>query len=219
MRPRVALLPLFVIAGLVGLGVSAALGVAQEAPATRPAGKAPGQQVGRPAQPKGGAAPPPVLARDYSIGALSPDSMAVPQAAPDAAVPTTPEGSSGPAVKAPDPQKRPRYGAAILQAVDKVTAETLRFEAKVGQPVRFKGLVVTVNTCETTAQDEDAPDSIAHLSVLTQPEGVTTAAARDAYRGWMYANSAAVHPFQHPVYDLWLIACKASPPVASVARP
>ena len=155
------------------------------------------------------------LARDYSIGTLAPDDTSAAEAPAD-------KSSSGgeAALKAPpEPLKRPRYGSAILQAVDKVTAETLRFEARVGQPVRFKGLVVTVNTCETTASDEDAPDSIVHMSVLSQPEGMTSATARDAFHGWMFANAPAVHPFQHPVYDLWLIACKTSAPLSPTAIP
>ena len=156
------------------------------------------------------------LARDYSIGTLPPSEAATPQAEADdphaavaAAAPAAPD-------KPAEPIRRPRYGSAILQAVDKVTAETLRFEAKVGEPIRFKGLVVTVNTCETTAADEDAPDSIAHMQVLSQPEGMASVSAREAYRGWMYANAAAVPPFQHPVYDLWLIACKAQSPSAAI---
>lgn len=209
--PRPVTLPVLLVSAtlVVTVGVGAALGLAEE-----PKGAAaPVKAVApRPVSAK------PILARDYSIGTLAPEDTATQQAAPDAA-PVPDNAVAGTAAKAPDPQKRPRYGAAILQAVDKVTAETLRFEARVGQPVRFKGLVVTVNTCETTAPDEDAPDSIAHLSVLSQPEGMTSAAARDAYRGWMYANAAAVHPFQHPVYDLWLIACKASAPVAPDANP
>lgn len=173
--------------------------VAQEAPSSPPASVAPG-----PPARSGG------LARDYSIGTLAPEDTSVPEAPADKISPPT----SLTVKAAPEPLKRPRYASAILQAVDKVTAETLRFEARVGQPVRFKGLVVTVNTCETTALDEDAPDSIAHMSVLSQPEGVTTATARDAFHGWMFANAPGVHPFQHPVYDLWLIACKTSAPLA-----
>lgn len=187
---------LITAAALSVVGV-AGLVVAQESPSAAPADPA-----------KSG------LARDYSIGTLPPSETAAPQAEPDdppSAVEPTPSAPAKPA----EPIRRPRYGSAILQAVDKVTAETLRFEAKVGEPVRFKGLVVTVNTCETTASDEDAPDSIAHLQVLSQPEGMASVTAREAYRGWMFANAAAVHPFQHPVYDLWLIACKAQAPLAS----
>ncbi len=156
------------------------------------------------------------LARDYSIGTLPPSEAATPQAEADDPHAAVAAAATAAPDKPAEPTRRPRYGSAILQAVDKVTAETLRFEAKVGEPIRFKGLVVTVNTCETTAADEDAPDSIAHMQVLSQPEGMASVSAREAYRGWMYANAAAVHPFQHPVYDLWLIACKAQAPSAAI---
>ena len=156
------------------------------------------------------------LARDYSIGTLPPSEAATPQAEADDPHAAVAAAATAAPDKPAEPTRRPRYGSAILQAVDKVTAETLRFEAKVGEPIRFKGLVVTVNTCETTAADEDAPDSIAHMQVLSQPEGMASVSAREASRGWMYANAAAVHPFQHPVYDLWLIACKAQAPSAAI---
>ena len=114
------------------------------------------------------------------------------------------------------PLKRPRFDSAILQGVDKITAETLRFEAKVGQPVRYKGLILTVHACETTAADEDVPDSIAHLEVVSQPASAGHAAGpvRQVFKGWMYANGPALHPFENSIYDLWLIACKTSAPKA-----
>jgi hypothetical protein len=34
------------------------------------------------------------------------------------------------------------------------------------------------------------------------------------FHGWMFATSPALHPFQHPVYDAWLIACMAAAPPA-----
>jgi hypothetical protein len=40
------------------------------------------------------------------------------------------------------------------------------------------------------------------------------APARQLYRGWMFANAPGLHPFEHPVYDAWLIACKAASPSA-----
>jgi hypothetical protein len=144
---------------------------------------------------------------------VTPKDAAVADAAPEEEAVATAEDNVQ--VKPVEPLKRPRFTSAILQAVDKVTAQTLRFEAKVGQPVRFKGLVVTVNACETTASDEDATDAVAHLSVFSQPDGMPSAPPRDAFRGWMFANAPAVHPFQHPVYDVWLIACKAASPAAS----
>jgi hypothetical protein len=112
----------------------------------------------------------------------------------------------------PAPLPRPRKTAAILQAVDKVTAETLRFEAKVGQPVRYKTLIFTVRACETTAEDEDHRDEMAHIEVVSQPRtgsGGRTIPARQIFRGWTFQSSPGLNPFEHPVYDAWLIACKA----------
>ena len=115
-----------------------------------------------------------------------------------------------------EPLRRARYDVAVLQALDKVTAETLRFEAAVGRPVRYKGLIFTVRACERSAADEAVRDAIAYLTIVSQPRptpGRPTPAARQAFRGWMYASSPGVNPLEHPVYDAWLIACRASAPL------
>ena len=39
----------------------------------------------------------------------------------------------------------------FIEALDKVTAESLRFEAAVGRPVRYKSLVFTVKACERSS--------------------------------------------------------------------
>jgi hypothetical protein len=124
--------------------------------------------------------------------------------------------SGQPAVKAPPPPaKRPRRNAAVLQALDKVTAETLRFEADVDQPVRYKDLVFTVHVCEDNASDEAEPGAYAHLEIDSQPKpppGQPAPPARQLFKGWMLSNAPGVHPFEHPVYDAWLIACKTAAP-------
>lgn len=114
------------------------------------------------------------------------------------------------------PVRRARYDIAILQALDKVTAESLRFEAAVGRPVRYKNLVFTVRACERSAPDEPIEDSIAYLTVDSQPRptpGKPAPPARQAFRGWMYASSPGLNPLQHPSYDAWLITCRAARPL------
>lgn len=115
---------------------------------------------------------------------------------------------------APIPVRSP---AAILQALDKVTAETMRFAAPVGQPVRYKNLVFTVRACETSGLGGAQPEATAYVVIESAPiaaPGVPAPPRKEVYRGWMYANSPALHPFQHPIYDAWLIACMASAPRA-----
>ncbi len=61
-----------------------------------------------------------------------------------------------------------------------------------------------------------SPDSAAYLTVDSQPKaapGRSAPAARQVFRGWMFASSPGLNPLQHPVYDAWLISCRASAPV------
>jgi hypothetical protein len=108
--------------------------------------------------------------------------------------------------------RRQRRRVAIIEAVDKITAETMRFEVEVGgRPVRFqKTLIFTVRACESSAPDELVEDSIAYLEVSLQPRGVLQAAdPRQIFRGWMFASAPAVNGLQHPIYDAWVVGCRA----------
>lgn len=114
------------------------------------------------------------------------------------------------------PIRRARYDTAILQALDKVTAETLRFEAPVGRPVRWKGLVFTVRACERSAPDEPVEDSIAYMTIDSQPRpqpGKAAPPSRQAFKGWMYAASPSLNPVEHATYDAWVISCRQTRPL------
>ena len=119
---------------------------------------------------------------------------------------------------APPPAPKPvRSPAAIIQALDKVTAETMRFAAPVGQPVRYKNLVFTVKACESTGLGGASPSASAYVVVDSAPlpsEGVTPPPPKQVFKGWMFANSPGLNPLQHPIYDAWLIACMATAPPA-----
>lgn len=194
--------------GLLGLGVSP--GSAQDS-----VGNQSGEIV---------AAPPPT-----APGAATPSLAAAPppEAAPTIAPPISVDNNIDSNESADDdaapasaaaPLVRPRYTTAVLQALDKVTAETLRFEAKVGEPVRYKDLVITVHDCEASAPNEAPKDSIVHMDVQYQPTVLSggASAVRQVFRGWMFAAAPGLHPFTNPIYDVWVIACKTSAP-ASVA--
>ena len=110
------------------------------------------------------------------------------------------------------PGRRQRRPVAIIQAIDKVTAESMRFEVEVGgRPVRFnKTLIFSVRACEVSASDEQTEDAIAYLEVGVQPRGVIVPTeARQIFKGWMFASSPGVSGLQHPIYDAWVVGCKA----------
>ena len=113
---------------------------------------------------------------------------------------------------------RPRHTGAIIQAVDKVTAETLRFEAQVGKPVRYKTLIFNLRACESQAADELVKESAAHLTITSEPKaqpGRVRPDAAQVFRGWMFASSPGLNPFEHTVYDAWLVTC--TPPLPEAA--
>jgi hypothetical protein len=150
--------------------------------------------------------PPPVVVPPITDEEVAP----APPETPQAAAPSkTPE----------QPPRRPRFDVAVLQVLDKVTAESLRFEAAVGRPVRYKTLIFTVKACEHSAADERVEDSIAYVEVMSQPRaepGRPVLPAKQAFKGWMYASSPSLDPLEHPVYDAWLISCRsAAPPVVT----
>ena len=172
-----------------------------------------------------------------SSGSDAPPGVPVIQAPPDVAPPDNsasddnsdnqdhgrkpPSTNSLAAKPAPPPPpagpKPVRSPAAVMQALDKVTAETMRFAAKVGQPVRYKNLVFVVKACESTGLGGASPQESAYVVIDFAPpasEGIAAPPPRQVFRGWMFANSPGLNPFQHPTYDAWLITCMAAAPPA-----
>lgn len=181
-------------------------------------GQQPVAQPAAPASPAARPAPAPALRPpvDAPVQVVDIPPIAAPVAPPPPAKPAKPEPPPKPA----EPLKRARSNVAILQALDKVTAETMRFEAPVGQPIRYKTLVFTVRACETSAADEPAPEAAVYLQVVSQQrlaDGKLGGATRPVFKGWMFASTPGANAMQHPVYDAWLVACKttsAPPPTA-----
>ncbi|WKL56397.1 DUF2155 domain-containing protein [Asticcacaulis sp. ZE23SCel15] len=161
----------------------------------------------------------PPATRSIASGQPVPGAADAVAPAPVAAAPAL-KGAVGDGVQASEavevpkvPAKRQRHGAAIIQALDKVTAETVRFEAQVGKPVRYKGLIYTVKACETTTDEEAQSDIIAYMEVQSSPQITETTKImpkpKSIFRGWTYASSPGLNGLQHPVYDAWVISCRA----------
>jgi len=223
-------------AGLAGLGaiVSAGVVTAQPAPTAgqAPNGGATAQQA-PPAQPPGPAqtapqqiSPPPPAAPPAAEEApptqvAPPPPVAAPPIKAEEVAPAPPPKEQVAAKPAEQVIKRARYDVAVIQALDKISAESMRFAAPVGQPIRYKNLVFTVRACERSAGDEAVEDSIAHVTVESQPRaapGKPTPPPRQAFRGWMYASSPGLNPLEHPIYDAWLITCRAAAPGPTASR-
>ena len=168
------------------------------------------------------APPAPIVTEAPPATVAPPVPIAAPPVDPQDVAPAAPPKEQVVEKPVEAPMRRDRYDIAVLQALDKVTAETLRFEARVNTPVRWKGLVFTVRACERSAPDEPIEDSIVHLTIDAQPRpqpGRSTPAPKQAFKGWMFAASPGLNPLEHPAYDAWVISCRASAPAVTAAAP
>ncbi len=103
------------------------------------------------------------------------------------------------------------YGVAVLQGLDKVTARVSTIEAPLDESVRFGSLEIVARSCQE-APPEEPPESAAFLEIVDarpDQEPVTV------FTGWMFASTPALSALEHPVYDVWVVDCKAAEPLSA----
>ncbi|MEL6827331.1 MAG: DUF2155 domain-containing protein [Pseudomonadota bacterium] len=124
-----------------------------------------------------------------------------------------------------------QYDTVILRALDKITGRSTDFEMLVGEPKVYGSLRIDLQTCFQTPPEEP-PESAAFIKVTTanttqvqtmaEPRDLTEAelqasedeeeAAEVRFSGWMFASSPGLNALEHPVYDIWVIACSEVDP-------
>lgn len=125
-----------------------------------------------------------------------------------------------------------RYDTALLRALDKVTGRSTDFEMQAGTPKIFGSLRVDLQAC-FQRPPEEPPESAAFLKITTastkQVETMavprtlteeemsmsTSADAEVRFSGWMFASSPGLSALEHPVYDIWVIACSTAVPASA----
>lgn len=99
-----------------------------------------------------------------------------------------------------------------LQSLDKASARTMTFEARVGSTVKFGPIYIKVQACRKASPIEP-PESASFLQIWeVTPKGESVW----IYSGWMFASSPALSPMDHPIYDVWVLDClerKSTDPV------
>jgi hypothetical protein len=214
------------LAWVAALAAGGDLARAQQPDQPDQTGPSPGPPPATPPPPGGGppsAAPsaPPVIVAPPAVNAATPPDAEAPPPSSTAPPPETPalkpDTNTAPPAPPPGPPPPVRSPIAILQVLDKVTAETLKFEAPVGRRIRYKTLVFQVRVCETRGPDDPQPRASAYVVVDSEAPVLPGSAApptKEVYRGWMFASGPGLHPLEHPVYDAWLVACSAAAPVS-----
>ncbi len=94
-----------------------------------------------------------------------------------------------------------RKQEAVFQALNKVSGRSNRIVVPVDGKINFEDLEITIKTCQ-----ERPPEFIPESAAFVKVKEVST--QNDVFSGWMFASAPSLSPFEHPLFDLYLIGCK-----------
>lgn len=103
------------------------------------------------------------------------------------------------------------YPIVKLRTLDKITARTMTFEARVGTTMKFGEIYIKVQTCRKPPPVEKT-EAAAFLQIW-ETDSVKDQ-SKWIFSGWMFASSPTLSAMDHPVYDVWVIDCLGKDPEA-----
>jgi len=95
-------------------------------------------------------------------------------------------------------------GLIKLKVLDKVSSKNTELEFKIGDTIKYKNLQIKALKCKNSEFDDD-PEITAYLQVIDLSKSDNDEVF--VFNGWSFASSPSINPFDHPVYDLWIIEC------------
>jgi len=91
-----------------------------------------------------------------------------------------------------------------IKVLDKISSKNILVNLKNGDEIKHKDLMIKSIKCKNSEFD-DNPEITAYIQV----KDLTNVNKDDVfvYNGWMFSSSPSITPFDHPVYDIWLVGC------------
>ena len=91
-----------------------------------------------------------------------------------------------------------------IKILDKISSKNTSLKLKNGQLLKFKDLSIQSLKCKNSEFD-DNPEITAYLKVRDLSNQNNDEVF--VFNGWMFSSSPSITPFDHPIYDVWLIKC------------
>ncbi len=91
-----------------------------------------------------------------------------------------------------------------IKILDKISSKNTLLKLKNGDLVSFKDLSIKSLKCKNSEFD-DNPEITAYLQVIDLNNSNNDEVF--VFNGWMFSSSPSITPFDHPVYDIWLVSC------------
>ena len=91
-----------------------------------------------------------------------------------------------------------------IKVLDKISSKNTLVKLKNGEEKKHMDLLIKSMKCKNSEFD-DNPEITAYIQV----RDLTNQNKDDVYvfNGWMFSSSPSIAPFDHPVYDIWLVSC------------
>ena len=91
-----------------------------------------------------------------------------------------------------------------IKVLDKISSKNTLIRLENGEDLRHKDLSIKSMKCMNSEFD-DNPEIKAYIQV----KDLTNKNKDDVFvfNGWMFSSSPSIAPFDHPVYDIWLVGC------------
>ena len=91
-----------------------------------------------------------------------------------------------------------------IKILDKISSKNILVKLKNGEAKKYKDLLIKSMKCKNSEFD-DNPEITAYIQV----SDLTNKDKDDVFvfNGWMFSSSPFITPFDHSVYDIWLVSC------------
>ena len=91
-----------------------------------------------------------------------------------------------------------------IKILDKISSKNTSLKLKNGQLLKFKDLSIQSLKCKNSEFD-DNPEITAYIKVRDLSNQNNDEVF--VFNGWMFSSSPSITPFDHPIYDVWLVKC------------
>ena len=91
-----------------------------------------------------------------------------------------------------------------LKVLDKISSKNTLVKLRNGELITFKDLSIKSLKCKNSEFDDD-PEITAYIQVKDLTDENNNEVF--VFNGWMFSSSPSITPFDHPVYDVWLVKC------------
>ena len=91
-----------------------------------------------------------------------------------------------------------------IKILDKISSKNTSLKLENGQLLKFKDLSIQSLKCKNSKFD-DNPEITAFIQVRDLSNQDKNEVF--VFNGWMFSSSPSITPFDHPIYDVWLVKC------------